>query len=390
MIENNSLPKVSVLINTFNRSSLLRRSVGSVLGQDYPNIELIIIDDASTDNTEDVVRSFASDKIRYIKNPENLGSKHGDRLMAKRFMYEYATGEYCVYLCDDDYWLPKDLLSRQVSLFMKYENLSAVIGGMAQIWPTPVDLTPAPHGATWFKEYVPSIKNATFNRNIFPQGFISSDDFLYLYSSDIANRNILTGATLYKKSKFIEAGIFSGDGSKWQAGYEWQAGIATVGDIYYLDEPCVMAEVDINSASYRGTQYAHMMDCLVSISCAFNKVRQNFTAYKQTNFYQHESRMKQSVIMTYALNQLTYKLGHFDNNPLEGIKKIFSVPITARDFWHAISSYDIPLSKYNLLLIFLSISPRKIALYFKSLLHRQRPDWMEHYSKFTESLKKDT
>jgi glycosyltransferase involved in cell wall biosynthesis len=382
----NTHPKVSVLINTYNRASLLPRSVGSVLGQDYPNIELIIIDDASIDNTQEVVKNFNSDRIRYIRNPENLGSKFGDRLMAKRFMYEYATGEYCVYLCDDDYWLPSDLLSRQVNLFMTHASLAAVIGGMGQIWPTPVELSPAPCGATWYKEYVPGVKNATFNRNIYPQGFLSSDEFLFLYSSDIANRNILTGATLYKRSKFIEAGIFAEEGSKWQAGYEWQTGIGTVGDIYYLDEPCVMAEVDINSASYRGTQYQHMEDCLISISCAFKKVRLGAADYRHTRFYPHEARMKQSVLMTYVSNQLTYKLGYFDNNALAGIQKIFATPITARDYLRIISGYKIPISWNNAVLLFLSLLPKKMALLAQCAMRRYRADWIEHGIKPPASL----
>lgn len=379
------LPKISVLITTFNREVLLRRSIQSVIDQDYPNIELVIIDDASTDNTEAVVKSFNSDIIRYIKNPQNLGKKYGDRILFQKFIYEYSTGEYCIYLCDDDYWLPNNLLSRQIDIFLRYETLSAVIGGMAQVWPTPIEVPPPSPSVYWWKERISGIENATFNRNIYPNGFITSNQFLFLFSSDIANRNILTGASLYKRSKFIEAGIFNDlNGSKWQAGYELTAGIATVGDIYYLDEPCVIAEVDINSASYRGTQYEHLVDCLNSIAQAFKKVRLHQN-YRNTHFYEHENRMKHSVLMTYVRNQLTFKLGFFDKNPLQGITRIFAVPITLKNFLYVIFQYKIRLSGKNIAILLLCLLPKRIVGAAHKAISLQLPNWIADFSSYKES-----
>ena len=67
-------PLVSILIPTFNRAMLLKRAVESVLKQDYPNIEIIISDNASEDNTTDIVNSFSSEKIKYIKREKNIGA----------------------------------------------------------------------------------------------------------------------------------------------------------------------------------------------------------------------------------------------------------------------------------------------------------------------------
>lgn len=65
--------KVSVLITTYNRPALLKRAMASVLGQTYQNLELIIIDDASTDDTPNFVASCSDPRIRFYRNSINIG-----------------------------------------------------------------------------------------------------------------------------------------------------------------------------------------------------------------------------------------------------------------------------------------------------------------------------
>ncbi|MEE1291147.1 MAG: glycosyltransferase family 2 protein, partial [Spirochaetota bacterium] len=71
-------PKVSVMIPTYNQAKYIYNTVISVINQDYDNLEIVISDDASTDDTEAVVRKIINETperdIKYIKRTENIGN----------------------------------------------------------------------------------------------------------------------------------------------------------------------------------------------------------------------------------------------------------------------------------------------------------------------------
>lgn len=72
MLENDG---VSVIIPTYNRADLLRKSIESVQNQTYEEWEIIIVDDCSTDGTEQVVKEFGDFRIRYIRNEKKPGRR---------------------------------------------------------------------------------------------------------------------------------------------------------------------------------------------------------------------------------------------------------------------------------------------------------------------------
>lgn len=98
-----SEPKFSIIIPTFNRKIMLQRAVQSVLAQGYKNWELVIVDDGSTDGTDDIVRNFDSDRIIY-KYQKNKG-----RSSARNLGLENSTGSYICFLDSDDELLPNYL-----------------------------------------------------------------------------------------------------------------------------------------------------------------------------------------------------------------------------------------------------------------------------------------
>lgn len=97
-------PKVSVVIPTFNRAHVLRRSIASVLDQTYVDLELIVVDDGSSDGTDVLVQGIFDSRLRYIKQPKNRGvSAARNRGIAE------ARGEWLAFLDSDDVWLPHKL-----------------------------------------------------------------------------------------------------------------------------------------------------------------------------------------------------------------------------------------------------------------------------------------
>lgn len=90
-------PLVSFLIPTYNRANLVRQAIESILSQSYQNIEVIVIDDASTDDTEDVVRKIFGGKVRYYKNIVNKGVSY-----SRNLGLSHANGKYIGLLDSDD------------------------------------------------------------------------------------------------------------------------------------------------------------------------------------------------------------------------------------------------------------------------------------------------
>ena len=104
---------VSIIMPSWNTAKFIGESIQCVIDQTYANWELLIVDDCSTDNTDEAVKPFLVDeRIRYFKNEKNSGAA----LTRNRAMRE-AQGEWIAFLDSDDLWMPEKL-ERQIS-FMK-------------------------------------------------------------------------------------------------------------------------------------------------------------------------------------------------------------------------------------------------------------------------------
>lgn len=90
---------VSVIIPTYNRPSYLREAIASVVKQTYRNIEIIVSDDCSPESPQELVESFQDPRIRFQRNPTNLGM-----FLNTANAFRKARGEYVASLNDDDMW----------------------------------------------------------------------------------------------------------------------------------------------------------------------------------------------------------------------------------------------------------------------------------------------
>lgn len=108
---------VSIIMPSWNTANFIAESIQSVLNQTYKNWELIIVDDCSTDNTDEIIKPFLADKrVKYFKNEKNSGAA----LTRNRAMRD-AQGEWIAFLDSDDLWTP-DKLMTQIKLMKKINH----------------------------------------------------------------------------------------------------------------------------------------------------------------------------------------------------------------------------------------------------------------------------
>ncbi len=127
----NARPFFTIATPTFNRARLIPESVQSALQQTEPDFELLISDNASSDNTPQVVRQFQDARLRYFRQPQNLGA-----LGNCQFLLEQAQGEFFVLLQDDDLLHP-DFLKRCSQAVIGRPQVAMFAGGIVS-GPTPV------------------------------------------------------------------------------------------------------------------------------------------------------------------------------------------------------------------------------------------------------------
>lgn len=107
---------VSIIMPSWNTAQFIAESIQSVINQTYKNWELLIVDDCSTDDTDNIVEPFLTDaRIKYFKNEKNSGAA----LTRNRAMRE-AKGEWIAFLDSDDLWMPEKL-EKQIR-FMNEHN----------------------------------------------------------------------------------------------------------------------------------------------------------------------------------------------------------------------------------------------------------------------------
>lgn len=118
------MSKVSVIIPSYNRAHCIAACIQSVLNQTMQDLEVIIVDDCSKDNTEEVVNKIQDPRVKFIRHDKNQGGA-----VARNTGIEKASGEFIAFLDSDDLWLPNKL-EKQIS-FMEEKGDSF---GLCYTW----------------------------------------------------------------------------------------------------------------------------------------------------------------------------------------------------------------------------------------------------------------
>lgn len=123
-------PLVSVIIPAFNRADTIERAINSVLYQTYEDLELIVVDDASSDHTNDIINELKSKdpRIIYIKHTKNMGAA-----VARNTGIKNHKGEYIAFLDSDDLWLPDKLEKQLNAIDRPSPNIGVVYSSVLRV-----------------------------------------------------------------------------------------------------------------------------------------------------------------------------------------------------------------------------------------------------------------
>ncbi|MBR1908272.1 glycosyltransferase [bacterium] len=118
--------KVSVIITSYNYEQYIKDVIKSVLNQTFTDFELIIIDDCSSDNSAEIIKSFNDDRIKFIQNDKNYGLKYSVKKAV-----ETAQGEWIAFLESDDLWVSNNLETR-LKYAEKYPDVGIIFNDVEE------------------------------------------------------------------------------------------------------------------------------------------------------------------------------------------------------------------------------------------------------------------
>lgn len=212
----NKIPTVSVILPTYNRAHLVVRAILSVLKQSYSDFELLVVDDGSTDQTQEVIARLHDSRIRYIRHEQNQGAA-----AARNTGIKASLGQYIAFQDSDDEWQP-DKLAQQVEILSQspaeigvvYSSFWRIHGNRKRI---------APSKMTKLASWLP-----------FKSRKLDGDIHLSLLRGNF----ITPQATLVRKECFEKAGLFDERMPRFQDWELWLR-IAKPYHFKYIDEPFV-------------------------------------------------------------------------------------------------------------------------------------------------------
>lgn len=215
------MKKVSVIVPTFNRANYLKVAIESVLKQKYKNLEIIITDNASTDNTIEIVKAFNDERIIYYRNPENIGiaRNHNKAL-------ELCTGEYIQLFSDDDIMLP-ECIQKKVDILNRFQSVGLVHSDINIINGAGV-ITSENH---WAKKAWKKWANLHSESKFFPK----QEYHKYLYRI----RNFISMPSVMIRRSVVNKIGFMNEDLSYIIDWDYWLKITLLEDVYYINEKLI-------------------------------------------------------------------------------------------------------------------------------------------------------
>jgi glycosyltransferase involved in cell wall biosynthesis len=182
------MPELTLLVSTRNRASLLDKALASAVRQSLTDMEILVVDDASEDNTREVALKYAKkdSRVRYIRQDTRLGIA----ATWKTAFHEYAAGTFASVLNDDDIFTDDDFLQRSVKILADDPSLSAVFHNVQY-----TEEYPSLGGFTSENNSYAGMKDSYSGRELF-----LSDVFVHTDNGAVYRRKYLTELELFEEN----------------------------------------------------------------------------------------------------------------------------------------------------------------------------------------------
>jgi glycosyltransferase involved in cell wall biosynthesis len=187
-----SLPRLTVITPSLNQAKYLERALCSVLDQDYPELEYIVMDGGSTDGSVDILRSYDDRLAYWVSEPD------GGQSWAINRAIERSTGEVIAYINSDDYYLPgafdaalplfEDPSVRWVAGATEYREVDGALRSLL------VPIQPSGPRARWVRStwYVPQA-SSFWRRDVFDEFGLLRDDLHFVFDTEFGLRLAIGG-----------------------------------------------------------------------------------------------------------------------------------------------------------------------------------------------------
>ncbi len=199
------MPKVSINILTKNRSELLQQALNSVFNQSFKDIEVVIVNDGSNDNTDRVLKDLKFDNIKIINHYTSLGIT-----LSRQEALNQSMGEYIAILDDDDEWIDVDKLKKQVEYLDGHPDVVLVGGGISV-----------------------NSKTQMTNNKFRPE--TNSE----IHKTMLLRNNFFTSTVMFRREAGIKVGGFIKDEIDLCEDYDLWLKLGKIGQMYNFQEPFV-------------------------------------------------------------------------------------------------------------------------------------------------------
>lgn len=243
-----ALPRVSLVITSYNRAHLIEKAISSALAQDYPNLEIVISDNCSTDNSDQVIRKYAGDpRIKYSVNERNIG-------MVPNFdkaTRQLATGKYITYVSSDDYLVNPTFVSEAIARIRQNPRI-IVVSGINVAEYTATNLFHVDCSYPFYKE--------TF----YKRPYVSGKEVFLSYPRC---HSISFGGALMDREKLIEVNAFEGKVLSGDAQVILK--LLLMGDAAFIDKETYVARRHGGNATATVSEARTYLDNLVYIDAPY-------------------------------------------------------------------------------------------------------------------------